>query len=758
MHNVKIWFRNILAHKTTFVITFGGFAASMCVLFTLSSYVAEELSVDQAFANLDRIHRVIRSDNSTLVEDDGREIILSSIPEIEDANRYAFAPDQAVLSDDIVFSGDLILADESFFNIFSLKFISGDPSGIFADINNVVLTESFARKVFQGKDPIGKMITVAHSHQLIVAGIVEDLPKRSSLSADLFCHLEQRIVYSQMDNIYFSRLFVLLKSGSDIASVEQKISQILFENEKLEGKHPEYKLSPFKEAYFNQTIQWDDLQHANVEMIILLLSVAIIILILSALNYINLVTAVNLSRAKEFGIKKTSGAGRKEIFVQILSETLYGVVFTLISGLVLAEILSPVFNPVLGREVDLGILLSQPLFGLILLGIVVSITILTGVYPAYLASISQPISLLGGGIIHTKGTWLRNGLSLFQFAVSIVLIIILFSVIEQIEYVKNKDLGFNKDKLLNINVHWRLGEKSLVIKDKLLSYPAIKNVSVTHGSPGAIRWGLGRDFSALHVDEDFFETFQIPFLEGRSFYPSEKSYGVCILNEAAVKKIEMENQLGKKIDFGQVAGIVGDFHFRDLHESIGPLVIFPNFIESYSNIAVRIDASDINGAMKYIKEAWDEVAPYYEFDYTFYDDWFDNMYKQEERTASAIKLFAVIAVVISCLGIFGLAELSAKTRIKEIGIRKTFGASSSNIIVLFNRNVLYVVLAAFILAVPVAYFLVSNWLERFAYKIDLGWHEFVLSGCIALVIAFVTVSYHSIKAATANPVESLRYE
>ena len=762
MTGLKIWLRNIVANKTTYIITYGGFAVSISVLLILFAYIAEELSVDKSYRYLNYIYRVADDKDYLLVDDDCVKNLVDIVPEINTASRFTFADNQEVLYDNSILRGDLILADDSFYEIFTLNFSAGNKKNVFEDINSIVLTKSFAAKVFGNKNPIGEVITIAQEYNLTVVSIIDDFPQNSSIHADMICPADLRIVYASMtiDGIenYMSKLFLLIRPGSDILKVEEKVSQAIINIHKLKRNERNFKLLPFDEAYFYQNIPGDNLKHANIELIVLLSTVAVIILLLSVLNYINLITSSNLSRIKEFGIKKTSGAGRKEIFLQIISETFYGIIFSLVLGFVLAEIFGSYFIPVFGRTIDLHSLLSQPLFMAALFLMLSAVTFLTGFYPAYLASKINPVTLLGGGIVKTKGSWFRNLLNTVQFSISIVMIIFLFFVIEQIDYVKNINLGFDTEKLLNINLHWRLGEKSLAIKNKLLSHQGIKSVTVTHGIPGAIRIMGGGYTSYLHVDSDFIETFKMQLIEGRNFFPAETAGEICILNEAAIRKLELIDPVGKLYGRFKIVGVVKDFHFNDLHKKISPLVITLNNINSYSNITARFNSANISELMAYIREVWNEMAPTYDFEYTFYDDWFDSMYKQEEQTASAVKLFAIIAIIISCLGLYGLAEMSAKTRIKEIGIRKTLGASSTSILLLLNRKVVNIVLIAFVIAIPFGYFIINKWMEKFAYKIDIGWMEFILSGLLLLILALLTVSVRTLQASARNPIDALKYE
>jgi len=394
------------------------------------------------------------------------------------------------------------------------------------------------------------------------------------------------------------------------------------------------------------------------------------------------------------------------------------------------------------------------------------ISILSGIYPALSISAFKPINILmKRKIVSHNSFGLRAVLNIFQYSVSIALIIALIVLSRQIEYVRTKDFGFDTDKLLRVEMHWRLADKSAVIRENILSDPAIKNVCFSHGSPGSIyassSWqSLGGDnelISVLTADSAFLNVFRIPIIEGRETVPSDFDK-VCYINETAFRKTGWDSFQGKKFHSFEIIGVLKDFHIASLYSNIGPLVIPISSGMGVSHLTLRVSRENIPKTINTLKETWENVCTGHELKYQFYDEWLDSMYKSEEKLVAAIRLFALLAIMISCLGILGLAEFSIKRRIKEIGIRKVNGATTAEVVGLLNRDFVKWVVIAFIAAVPVSWYVMNSWLANFAYRTGLSWWIFALAGLIAITVALLTVSWQSWWAATCNPVEALRYE
>jgi putative ABC transport system permease protein len=688
--------------------------------------------------------------------------IIKQIPGIDKVSYYSSFRESPVTQENKTISCKLILCEEEFFDIFSVKFLAGNPANIFENRSNVVLSKSFAEKFFGDKDPLEQTIKINHNKDFIVAGIFEDIPGNLSIKCDGFCHTESRVYRQnfQMDEIeiIFSRMFLLLNPNTDINSLLKNLSDKLISVRREPKASFSYKLFPFKGSYFNSPFKYDHLSHANINLILLIAGVTFIVLFLSVLNYINLTLATNISRLKEFGIKKTTGAGKREIFQQIIVESFLGIVISVTLAFVFIEALNPLFEPLLGRTVGYYILFTKPGFTAVLILFIIAITFISAVYPAYKASKTKPVTLMKYSVSSREGSILKNILNTVQFVFSSFLIISLIAVYYQTDYLKTRDLGFDKDELLKIDVHYKIGKRAQVVKNKLLLFLGIKSVTITDGVPCQTNTWMAWDnleANGFSADEDFLKTFNIPLLEGRFVRNNEES--ACVMNESALRESGKKDWQNETIMGNKIVGIIKDFNHQNLYKKSGPLLVFP-IGEGGTNIIVKLDPKNIHTTIDYIKSVWEEVVPDFQLNYSFYDEWLDSLYKKEERNAEVIKIFAVIAIVISLLGLYGITELATKKRIKEISVRKIFGAGLSEVVLLLNKGFLKWVLSAYVIACPISYLAINKWLENYPYRIELSWQVFAFSCIIIFTLSLLTTSYRVLKSALANPVEALRYE
>jgi len=664
----------------------------------------------------------------------------------------------------------MIVTDASFFNIFSTQFLIGSIHSSLVNPNDVVLTESFAKNIFGHEDPIGKTLVAEYKTPLVVSGVIKDFSSYSSIRGDFFTNSKIKIKYEGSSDgmgneVNFFRLFILVKNKESVPALEKLLTSDFSSIQYIFGSVEKINLIPFEKSYFMQGIERSQTQHTNLKLIRLLSLISSIIIILAVINYINLTTATHTDRYREIGIKKTAGATRWQIFRQFIAESFIVCLISFLLALFLTSFWIPFFENFLGSKIDLNIIYQPFWLMWLFLGVSV-ISIISGIYPALSISRLKPIAILTKQDISRHSTLgFRAVLNILQYAVSVALIITLIVLSRQIEYIRIKDFGFDTDKLLRVDVHWRLGDKTGAVRNELLSDPSVKSVCFSHGSPGSIysnsSWqfpgGENELISVLTVDSSFLKVFQIPVLRGRELLSSDFDK-VCYINETAFKKTGWESFEGKKFHRYEIIGIVKDFHFASLYNQIGPLAIPVSSEMGVSHMSLRVSPENIPKTINTLKETWKNVCPGHELKYQFYDEWLDSMYKSEERLAAAIRLFAVLAILVSCLGILGLAEFSIKRRTKEIGIRKVNGAGVFEVIILLNYDFVRWVLIGFIIAVPVAWYIMKLWLENFAYRTSLSWWIFGLAGIIALGIALLTVSWQSWRAATRNPVEALRYE
>ena len=769
MNKLRIIIRGLIGNRVTTIITITGFSVSISMALILIAFIIGEYSYDKSYKNIDHIFRVIADNNVASVREDFRERFLDDYPSIEDACRYNNYS-SIVTRDDKPFNGQMIVTDSSFFNIFSIQFLTGTIHSSFVNLNDVVITESFARKIFGSEDPMGKTLIAEYRTPLIVSGIVKDLPSHSSIQGDFFTNSKLKIKYEgssdgKGNEVNFFRLFILVKDTENITGLEELLTRDLSSVQYIFGSVEKIHLIPFDKSYFTQGIERSQTQHTNLKLIRLLSLISSIIILLAIFNYVNLTTATYTDRFREIGIKKSFGASRWLIFRQFMSESFVICFISFLLAIFLSSFWIPFFESFLGGKVDLGII-YRPFWLMCLIAGVLLISILAGLYPALSISRLKPIDILmKRQIVRHYSLGFRAVLNIIQYAVSIALIIALIVLSRQMEYVRTKDFGFDTDKLLRVEIHWRQEEKTAVIRESILSDPAIRNVCFSHGSPGSIyatsSWqSLGGDnelISVLTADTAFLEVFRIPIIEGRKTVPSDFNK-VCYINETAFRKTGWDTFQGKKFHNFEIIGVLKDFHIASLYNNIGPLVIPVSSGMGVSHMTLRVSDENIPKTINTLKDTWENVCTGHELKYQFYDEWLDSMYKSEERLAAAIRLFAVLAMIISCLGILGLAEFSIKRRTKEIGIRKVNGARVGQVIALLNIDFIKWVLFAFIIAVPVSWFVMNKWLMNFAYRTELSWWIFALAGFAATAIALLTVSWQSLRAATRNPVEALRYE
>jgi len=770
MINVKHIIRNVFKNKATSLITIAGFSISISMALVLIAFLIKESSADSEYPRINNIFRVLANGKNASVREDFRESFIANYPDIEDACRYN-SYTANVTFDDVPFSGQMIVTDNSFFNIFSSKIILGEINTALANLNDVVLTESFAKKIFGNENPLGKTLIAEYREPLVVTAVIKDFASNSSIRGDFLTNSKLKILYEgssdgQGNNVNYFRLFLLLKNRETSAGLAERLTKDFCSIEyKVGYKINNISLVPFRESYFMQGIERSQTLHANLKLIKVLSVISLIIILLAVFNYINLNTATHSNRLKEIGIKKTIGASRIQIFMQFMAEALLVCIVSFLLAIQLASLWVPFFEKFLDSKIEISILFQSFRSAWIALGVFV-ISFISGIYPALSISRRNPIDILSkNDAAKNRSFGFRAVLNIIQYTVSVSLIITLIVLSKQIDFVRSEDFGFDTNRLLRVDMHWQLFNKAKAIRDRLLTDPSISDVCFSHGTPGSIyltsSWeGLESKniiVNELNVDTSFLKVFRISVIMGRELRPSDFNK-VCYINETAFKLTGWKTLVGEKYHGLEIIGVVKDFHFANMYNKIGPLVIPISSEMGISHLTVRVNPGSLQRVINTLKETWKEVCPGHELKYQFYDEWLNSMYKGEERLVSSIRLSAILAILISCLGILGLAEYTIKRRTKEIGLRKVNGATILNIIILLNINFFKWVLTGFIIACPVTYFIMHKWLENFAYKTEISWWIFALAGIIALVIALLTVSWQSWRAATRNPVEALRYE
>jgi putative ABC transport system permease protein len=766
---IYISIRSLLKNKTTSIIAVLGFSVSIAIALIIIAYVAKEYNVDKSYSNIDRIYRAVADDKKMSFREDFSEYLINTYPVVENACRYNNYASN-ITYENHSFAGNMIVTDPLFFKIFSVNFLAGDGS-VLTNPEDIVLTESFAQKLFGNDDPLGKTVMAEFAYPLVVKAIVKDLPGNSSIRGDFFTSSERKIIYESRSNgtgdqKYYFRIFVLAAKNAKLENPSENINSDLA---KIKYDDPGYKIEkisfiPFSRSYFVTGLERSHTIHANIELIRLLIIVTAIIILLAVFNYVNLTTASHTYRYKEIAIKKTFGAGRRQIFQQFMSESVILCFISFLLALYLSTFLKPFIEDFIGTSVDLEILYKPASILFMFAGILI-LAFVAGFYPALSISRLKPSVILSKrDALKNSSLGLRAVLNILQNAVSVALIIALIILTGQINFVRNTDFGFETEKLLRVDLHWRLADKALRIRDRLLAYPSVKDVCFTHGTPGSIysqsSWEVNGHpgfMNELSTDSSFFNVFGIPLVKGRRPLPSDFNK-VCYINETALKTSGWDSFEGKDYNGLEIIGVVKDFHFENLYNKINPLAIRLTSEMGISHMNLRISNDNPEETIEILKTTWEDIFPGYELRYQFYDDWLDSMYKSEEKLSSAISFFAVFAIIISCLGIIGMAEFTLRKRIKEIGIRKVNGARISEVLLLLTGDIIKWSFYGTLIAVAPVYYIMDAWLKTFAYHTNASWWIFVAAGLLSMIAGLITVSWQSYKAATRNPLDSLRYE
>ncbi|NIM57954.1 MAG: FtsX-like permease family protein [Candidatus Aminicenantes bacterium] len=768
---MKIALRNIKNQKGYSFINITGLAVGIACCLFIILWVFDELSFDRFHKDVDNIYQVLvhtdvrnNSTSPALLAATLKE----EFPDIEDATRFHWFFQDALISykNKSFYERRIRLVDPSFFSMFNFPFLRGDPDSAFEEPYSIVLSKESAEKYFPKQDPMGKILTMNQEHELTVTGVIDNRPRNSTLRFEMLMPMEFRVLtegswYTEWTN-FFVYSFVKLKDGTNPESTNPKIADVIKNN----GGRQDSALAllPFGERYF--------FFYSEKSNIYVFLTVAAFILIIACFNFMNLSTARSAKRAKEIGMRKVVGAFRKHIIYQFLGESLFFSFTAVILALVMVALLLPLFNKLTGKE----ILLNQPFILLASIGLALFTGLAAGSYPALFLSSFQPVKVLTGKLkSRAKSSVLRKALVAFQFTLSILLIIGMFVVYKQINYFQSIGTGYNKDHIVSIPMGRGSEKYFYAFKNELQGDARILGVTGTAASLPYFNWHQsgfhweGKDpdkqisVSYNAVDNDFVETLNIRMVEGRSFareIASDESASYLV-NQEMVKLMGKESVVGEALihmgNPGMIIGVVENFHFQWYRNQIEPLILqlLPQGVD---NLLIRIPPENVTSSLKLIKQTWEKIIPGYPFEYSFLDDDFSRNFRAIERTGGILNSFAVLAVIISCLGLFGLASFAAEERTKEIGIRKVLGSSTSAIVMLLTKDFSKCILLATLIAWPVGYFVMNQWLSNFAYRTKVGFSILIFSSMLALIIAVLTISYQSIKAALANPVDSLRYE
>lgn len=787
---LKIALRNLSKRKAFSFINIAGLAIGMACALLIFLSVRQDLSFDRSHAKADRIFRVLTIDEALGVTSTRVGITLpalgptmeAELPEVEESVRLNGVGRQLMtVGDKDLYAEATVLAEPSFFAVFDFPLRAGDPATALAEPNTVVLTKSTARRLFGDDEALGQTITLNHDTDVRVTGVAADPPVTSSLQFDLLQSLvpgpDQEGFQQFLDswNSISLTTYVVLRDPAAAASVLPRMEEIIRRNEV--GENFSVTLQPLADVHLRSSdILFDESTGKSDQGYVVGLSaVAVFVLLIACFNFMNLATARSAERAREVGLRKSMGANRSQLVWQHLGESLLlcVVAFVVALGLVAASL--PVINAALGKQLALGVL-ADPAFVLLLVGVMLFVALLAGAYPAFVLSQFQPAAVLKGSFGGSaRGGLLRRALVVTQFAASVVMIVGALVVSEQLGFIMDKNMGYQRDQVLVLELgDAQIQRNADALEAALRRTPSVAGTAQATSMPGrqlgrrgVLPEGASEEdvwiISALSIDDQFLPTMGMELAAGRNFSPAfgTDTTEAVLLNEAAVRAFGWTDAVGKHLTFGQtertVVGVVKDFHYASVRHQVEPLMMLYQ-PEQNPLLAVKLRPTDVAGTLAAVEGAWREVNPDYPFEYSFLDQEFARQYQEEANFARLSRGFTVLAIVIACLGLFGLATFTAEQRRKEIGVRKVLGASVPGLVALLSKDFLALVGVAFVIAAPLAYFVMRDWLADFAYRIALGPGVFLLAGGLALAVALLTVSYQALRAATTDPVKALRYE
>ncbi len=767
----KIALRVIKKHKGYSLINITGLAVGIacCVLILL--WVQDELSFDTFHENYGGLYRINLNIEGQWTSSSPwalAPILKREYPEVLLATRYRFNT-LLVTHAEKSFYEQSAFVDPDFFEMFTFPMVQGDPKNPFPTLNSAVITKRTADKYFDREDPIGKTLTINDRTQFSVSGVIEDVPPNSTLEFDVLASI--KIFGDETLNSWAleSGSFILLQKNTSPDLLQDKILGITMKYDKRTNKTVTTHINPLSRMHLYSLGGG-----GNITYIYIFSTIAIFILLIACINFMNLSTARGSTRAKEVGMRKVVGARRNHVIKQFFGESLLFSFIALSFSVALVYIFLPGFNNIAQKDIKLD--LGGNLYILLgLLGITLLTGFISGSYPALYLSAFHPVKVIKGSYSsNSTKPLLRKSLVVIQFTIAIVLIVGTFITAKQLNYIRNKELGFNRQHVISLPMNRGLRESYESFKNELLKHSSISHVTSATSHPtqvgniNPVYWeGRGPEqyevMRFVACDYDYLKTFEMKIVAGRDFshdFPTDQQN--YIINEEAVKFTGLEDPVGKIFSIweyeGQILGVVKNFHSRSLHNTIEPLVITLNQTWGPNFVFVRIGPENIPQTLDDIEKIWNKFAPHYPFNYQFLDEVFEQQYRTDQRTGTIFKYFTILAIFISCLGIFGLAAFTAEQRTKEIGIRKVLGASAPGIVSLISKEFVILLTLANALAWPIAFFLMDRMLKSYAYKTNITAWAFIAAGAMAYMIALSTVSYQALKAARTDPVRALRYE
>ncbi|MDZ7716637.1 MAG: ABC transporter permease [Balneolaceae bacterium] len=788
---IKIAWRNFIRNKFYSLINILGLSIGLGCLILVMLFVTDELSYDQFHDKGDRTHFVARESQFGKNISKGLSTAFplgrtmkETIPEVENYVTMTWPGNGAVSLDgkEYMDEQDILYSTSDFFGMFSFPLLIGNPQTVLEQKNAVVITQEMADKLFGKDEPLGQTIHLQRydEKEFIVTGIAQNVDQNSYLEFDFVASIDDLSNVQNNRDSWGSSMYhtyVTLQKGASWSDIEPEVADLVDTHRGEDSKTVFFSI-PLPQLYVSDLVSVSGFK-GDMTYIYIFSAIALFILLLACINYMNLATARATQRSREVGIRKVVGAHKGQLVRQFIGEGMLTAIFAFFIGLILAEFALPFFNEFVGKELTLN-LSDNIVYLLSLFGVALLVGLISGSYPAFFLSRFEPAGVLKGEARkRLSGTALRKILVVGQFAVSTLLIICTLIVFNQLRYVLDKDLGFQDEQVMYIPAH-QIQDQLDTFKQTALQHSGINAATATTAVPGRYNMRIGQPFDPenpnnqlsahfVRSDADYDDVLGLELVAGRFFdeqRPTDRDTA-RVINEAMLKELNWasaEEAVGRKLNDGsRIIGIVKDYHYQSLHHKIGPVLIRmkpsePGRYSSYNMLALRFQPQQVGDVISYLQKSWDNLTPDEPMTYHFLDEKFAEQYETDQKLSHAILVFAVIAILIACMGLFGLAAFSAERRTKEIGVRKVLGASVFDIIALLSKDFLILVLVGFLIAVPVSWYAMNQWLADFAYRIEIGAGIFLLAGVGAVVIALATVSWQSVQAAVSNPVDSLRSE